>query len=288
MSDKPHDPNGVGTTGHEWDGIRELNNPLPRWWLLVFYACILFSLVWVILYPALPGLHGNSPGVLRASARADLQAEMAAVEAQRARALSALDAMPVADIPQHPVLMKAAVEGGRAAFKLHCSQCHGSGAAGAVGYPNLNDDDWLWGGSMDAIHSTISHGIRHPGDDTTRVSIMPAFGTDGLLTGAQIADVAEHVLAISGQQADAAKAARGAVIFEQQCAACHGPAGKGMREFGAPNLTDGIWLKGGDRAAITGSISRPRMGVMPAWHQRLDERTIRKLTAYVHSLGGGE
>jgi cytochrome c oxidase cbb3-type subunit 3 len=279
---------GPGTTGHEWDGLQELNNPLPRWWLWIFYACIAFSVVWMVLYPAWPVPGGNTRGTLGYSSRADVEQQMAALESRRDAALKGIEQMPVADIARDPAMMKAAIEGGRAAFKMHCVQCHGSGAAGGKGYPNLNDDDWLWGGDMVAIHQTLQHGIRQPGDDATRLSMMPAFGRDGLLQPAEIKAVVEHVRAISGQESDSALAARGAAVFATQCASCHGPEGKGDRQFGAPNLTDGIWLYGGDREALTATVTNARGGVMPAWKDKLPEATIRKLTAYVHSLGGGE
>ncbi len=287
MSDQKNS-RGVGTTGHEWDGIQEYNNPLPRWWLYIFYACIVFAAVWVVLYPALPGIKGNTPGVLNYSARGEWERQLDAVAAQRSEALAGLEQIPLAELPNNPQLMQAAVRGGEAAFKLHCSQCHGSGAAGGVGYPNLNDDDWLWGGDMEAIHTTLLHGIRHPGDENTRLSMMPAFGRDGILQPAEIADVVEYVVKISGREHDAAKATRGGVIFEQQCAGCHGADGKGITDFGSPNLTNGIWLYGGDRETLTTTIYNARAGVMPAWGDRLDETTIRQLTAYVHSLGGGQ
>ncbi|MFN7397670.1 MAG: cytochrome-c oxidase, cbb3-type subunit III [Sandaracinobacter sp.] len=279
---------GPGTTGHEWDGIQELNNPLPRWWLWIFYACIAFSLVWMVLYPAWPVPGGNTRGTLGYSSRADVEQHMKALEATRAAPLKGLEQMALADIPKNPAVLKAAVEGGRSAFKVHCIQCHGTGAAGSKGYPNLNDDDWIWGGSMEEIHGTLVNGIRHPGNDNTRQSMMPAFGKDGLLTPAQIADVVEHVRAISRQEYNQAMAARGAVTFAEQCSSCHGTAGEGNKTFGAPRLADGIWLYGGDRAALTATITNARAGVMPAWNARLSEATIRKLTAYVHSLGGGE
>jgi cytochrome c oxidase cbb3-type subunit 3 len=283
-----HDPNGVGTTGHEWDGIQEYNNPLPRWWLYIFYATIVFAAVWVVLYPALPGIKGNTPGILGTTARGELATQMAAVEAQRAQALAELDRIALPDLPKNPALMQAAVRGGEAAFKLHCSQCHGSGAAGGIGYPNLNDDDWIWGGDMESIRHTIAHGVRHEADPDTRLSMMPAFGRDGILNPSEISQVVEYVLGLSGAEHDAGKARRGSVIFAQQCAACHGATGEGNRDLGAPNLANGIWLYGGDRAALTYTVTNARAGVMPAWSERLDERTIRKLTAYVHSLGGGE
>jgi cytochrome c oxidase cbb3-type subunit 3 len=289
-ADTPHDATdgGPGTTGHEWDGIQELNNPLPRWWLWILYATIAWSLLWVVLYPAIPLPGGHSGGTLGYSSRAHVEQEMKALDAQRDAVLKGIESIPIEDLGKDPKMLQAAIEGGRSAFKVHCVQCHGSGAAGSTGYPNLNDDDWLWGGDYASIYRTIQHGIRQPGDDETHQSVMPSFGKDGLLTKPEIAAVTEHVLAISGQQHDQALAARGAPIFAQQCASCHGADGKGLREFGSPNLTDAIWLYGGDRASINSSVFNAHAGVMPAWKGRLSDATIRKLTAYVHSLGGGE
>jgi cytochrome c oxidase cbb3-type subunit 3 len=277
-----------GTTGHEWDGIQEYNNPLPRWWLWILIATIVWAIGYTIVFPAWPGIRAATPGLLGWSSRARVEKQVAAVEAARAEQNRQIGSVPLAQLPDNPQLMRLAVEGGRSAFKVHCVQCHGSGAAGGAGYPNLNDDDWLWGGDMETIHATIVHGIRAPGYDDTRISQMPAFGKEGLLDRAQVSDVVEHVLAISGAQHDAAKAARGALIFAEQCASCHGPDGKGDRTVGAPNLTDAIWLYGGDRQAIFATVWNARNGVMPGWSQRLDEVTLRKLAAYVHSLGGGE
>lgn len=281
-------PSDPGTTGHEWDGIQELNHPLPRWWLWVFYACIAFSAVWVVLYPAIPMPGGATKGTLGWSSRSNIEQEMKALDGQRNSVLRDIETIPIEDLGKDPKLLQAAIEGGRSAFKVHCVQCHGSGAAGSTGYPNLNDDDWMWGGDYASIYQTLQHGIRHPGDENTHQSVMPSFGKDGLLKPAEIAAVAEHVMAISGQGHNNALAAQGAPIFAQQCASCHGPDGKGMREFGSPNLTDAIWLYGGDRASINNSIFNAHAGVMPAWKGRLSDATIRKLTAYVHSLGGGE
>ena len=289
LSDTPATPGeDVGTTGHEWDGIQELNNPLPRWWVWMLYATIAFSVLWMILYPAWPIPGGNTQGVLGYSSRAAVEQQIAAVTSQRAQALQGIESMDIADFGQHPQLLQAAIEGGRSAFKVHCVQCHGSGAQGSIGYPNLNDDDWLWGGDYASIYATIRHGIRQPDDDETHISIMPSYGRDGLLSDAEIDAVTEYVLAISNQQHDAALASRGAPVFAEQCAACHGADGKGMQALGAPNLTDAIWLYGGDRAAIHHTVYYARAGVMPAWKGRLSDATIRQLTAYVHSLGGGE
>jgi cytochrome c oxidase cbb3-type subunit 3 len=161
--------------------------------------------------------------------------------------------------------MSFATNAGAAVFRSHCSQCHGSGAAGvaAQGYPNLLDDDWIWGGDMESIHFTVTHGIRNTTDPDARYSLMPAFGRDGLLEPPQIDAVVEHVLAISGQEHDAGLAAEGAVVYAENCASCHGDEGKGNRDLGAPNLTDAIWLYGGDRAAIAYQVVNARAGVMP-------------------------
>ena len=279
---------GTHTVGHEWDGIEELDTPLPRWWLILFYLCIVFAIVYVILYPALPGLRGATPGVLGWTSRGALAADIKTADAGHAAVRAAIAAMPVEDLVKNPVLQRAAIEGGRAAFKQNCVQCHGAGAAGSKGYPNLNDDDWLWGGDIGAIAQTLQHGIRYPGDDATRISQMPAFGHDGILTPAQVQDVVSHVRVISHQEAVSAASQRGAAIFAQNCAVCHGANGEGGRQVGAPRLNDAIWLYGGDRAALTETVTNARAGVMPAWQQRLDPVTIKMLAAYVHSLGGGE
>ncbi len=282
------DEGGVGTTGHEWDDIKELNNPLPRWWLYTFYATVVWAIGYCVLYPAWPGISDATKGVLGWSSRGAVAAEMKQVTQARAELVGRVEATPVEQLPNDPELMRFAVEGGKSAFKIYCVQCHGSGAAGGKGYPNLNDDDWLWGGNLAAIHQTLQHGIRATDDEGTRMSMMPAFGRDGMLNHAQIGDVVEHVRRISGQSFDAAMARRGAGVFAEQCAACHGPAGNGDRKIGAPNLTDAIWLYGGDRETLARTVYGPRGGVMPAWQQRLDPATVKQLAAYVHSLGGGE
>lgn len=289
MADKRIDSEtGVETVGHEWDGIEELNNPLPRWWLWTFYATIVFAIGYMVVYPAIPLLDKGTEGLWGWTSRGQLAAEIKQEQDRKTPILAALAATPIEELPKDAELMRSAVAGGRAAFKVNCVQCHGSGAAGSKGYPNLNDDDWLWGGDLKSIETTLLHGIRQPGDDQTRFSQMPAFGRDGILDGKQISYVVSHVRSISGKEKAGASANRGAAIFAEQCASCHGPDGKGMREFGAPNLTDAIWLYGGSRADITQTIANSRFGVMPAWGQKLDQGTIRMLAAYVHSLGGGE
>ena len=281
-------PTGTPTMGHEWDGIEELDTPLPRWWLWTFYACILFAIGYVVAYPAWPMLESATQGMLGWSSRGDLARDMAAQRARMAPVHRAIAGTPIEQLVTRPALMQAAVEGGRAAFKVHCVQCHGSGAAGSPGYPNLNDDDWLWGGDIATIEKTIADGIRNPDHAATRVSIMPAFGRDQLLTGAQVDDVVAHVRTLSRQQPRDAASQRGAQLFADNCAVCHGPAGTGNRTLGAPSLADGIWLYGGDSDTIRRSVWNSRQGVMPRWGDKLDPATVRMLAAYVHSLGGGE
>lgn len=279
-------PTGTEFVGHEWDGIQELNTPLPRWWLLTFYACIIWAIGYTVMYPAWPMLSGATTGVTGWTSRGQLAAEIKAQTAKRAPVVAAIAATPIEALPSKPNLMSAAVEGGKAAFKVNCVQCHGSGAAGSKGYPNLNDDDWLWGGDMKSLDYTLTHGIRNPDHAETRVSQMPAF--DGVLTPSEIAAVTAHVRTISGQRKADGLSQQGAALFTTNCAVCHGPEGKGMRSVGAPNLTDGIWLYGGDADTITQTIRMSRQGVMPRWGHKLDATTIKMLAAYVHSLGGGE
>jgi len=283
-------PGDVETTGHEWDGIEELNNPLPRWWLWTFYATILWALIYTILFPAWPLITGATPGVLGFSTRANVASEIARFEAANGPMRDRLVAADLAAIKDDPELLQFATSAGAAVFRTNCSQCHGSGAAGvqASGYPNLLDDDWLWGGAMEDIHTTITHGIRNTTDDEARYSQMPAFGVDGLLEAPQIDAVVQHVLAISGQEHDAALATEGATVFAENCAACHTEAGTGDRTQGAPNLTDAIWLYGGTVDDLTYTINNARFGVMPNWNQRLSEADIRSVALYVHGLGGGE
>lgn len=291
MSEKSRidEPTGTSTVGHEWDGIEELNTPLPRWWLWTFYACIAWAAVYVVLYPAWPMVNSATQGVLGWSSRSDLGRELAGHAAHRAPIVNAIAATPIVDLPVRHELMEAAIQGGSAAFKVHCVQCHGAGGAGVVGlYPSLTDDDWLWGGDLAAIETTLTHGIRNPDHDQTRLNNMPAFGRDGLLTAAQIDDVVSHVRVISRQEKPGAASARGAALFETNCIACHGSNGEGNRDLGAPRLTDAVWLYGGSRAALARTIHNPRNGVMPRWNDKLDPVTIRMLATYVHSLGGGE
>jgi cytochrome c oxidase cbb3-type subunit 3 len=278
---------GTATTGHEWDGIKELDTPLPKWWLYVFYATIAWSIGYYVLYPAWPSLSSHTAGLVGYWSRVDIREELAAQAAQRAPFVERIRKEPLDRIESQPNLLNFAIGGGRATFLENCAPCHGSGGAGAKGFPSLADDDWLWGGSRDAILQTITHGVRNASAES-RQSQMPRFGADGILKRAEINDVAEYVLSLSGPRLDRAAVERGRPIFAENCAGCHGEKGEGNQEVGAPNLGDKIWLYGGSKADVVESITNARAGSMPAWGGRLDDATIKMLTIYVHSLGGGK
>lgn len=281
-------PPQAETTGHSWDGIEELNNPLPRWWLYTLYLCIIWGVAYTVVYPAWPMLHGATRGILGSTERAAVDAEVARFDAANADIKAQLVAMDLDAIPRDEALKTYAISAGASVFKTNCATCHGAGAAGTKGYPNLLDNDWLWGGDMVSIHTTLAHGIRNTTDADARYSEMPKFGTDGLLEPDQIAQVVEHVLRISGQDFDATQAEAGITVFAENCAVCHMEDGTGSRDLGAPNLADAIWLYGGDRATLMESVTKARFGVMPEWSTRLSEDEIRAVATYVHSLGGGE
>ena len=279
---------GKTTTGHQWDGIKELNTPLPRWWLLTFYATIIWAIGYWIAYPAWPLVSSYTTGVLNWSSRSAVAVELANLEKIRGEKMAALGSASLADIEKDPALLALARARGKTVFGDNCAPCHGSGAAGAKGYPNLNDDDWLWGGTLDQIMQTIQYGVRS-GHPKTHESAMLAFGKEGVLKPEQIVTVANYVRSLSGLPTAAGyDAAAGAKIFADNCAACHGDKGQGNQELGAPNLSDKIWLYGSDEATIIETIANGRSGVMPAWVDRLDPSTIKALAVYVHSLGGGK
>ena len=273
---------GQTTTGHSYDGIEELNTPLPRWWLWTFYVTIIWGLGYTIAYPAWPLLNKATGGLLGYSTRAEVAADINAHEAANSELVAALLDVELSDLSENDTLHRYAIARGGSVFRAQCSQCHGSGAAGAVGYPNLLDNDWLWGGAIDQIAYSIRHGIRNDTDWDAHYSEMPKFGD--ILSIDEIDAVADYVLSLP----DGGVAGSGATLFADNCAACHGNAGQGDREQGAPNLADAIWLYGGDKDAVEESITNARFGVMPAWGQRLSEEDVRAVSAYVHSLGGGE
>lgn len=293
MAHKEKDPvSGTETTGHTWDGIKELNNPVPRWWLYIFYACCAWAVVYWVLYPAWPLGNFHTNGVLGWSQRVELEQKL--TEARQAQSVytDKIAASSLEQIRSNPDLLNFALAGGKAAFATNCVPCHGAGGQGSPGYPNLADDKWLWGGKLADIYTSIKHGIRAADDAETRPGVvMPAWASDQApvkLTAAQIADVSEYVQSLSKASKDGAAAGRGAPVFAENCVACHADQGQGNPDMGAPALNDGLWLYGGDRKALMHSISAGRAGVMPSWAKRLDDTTIKQLTVYVHELGGGK
>jgi cytochrome c oxidase cbb3-type subunit 3 len=273
---------GVETTGHEWDGLKELNLPAPRWWLIVFVLTCVWAVGYWIIYPAWPTLSGHTQGTKGWTQYKKLAEEQSEISQRRGEFAEKIKSHSLAEIQKDPELYAFAVAGGKTMFKENCAACHGTGAEGGRGYPNLNDDDWIWGGDVGSIYHTLNVGIRAE-HSNTRSSMMPAFA--GVLKREEISQVTEHVLALAGGKGGSEQ---GAAIFKQNCASCHGDDGKGGREFGAPNLADSIWLYGSDKASIMQQISNPRHGVMPNWNTRLPDETIKALAVYVHSLGGGE
>ena len=279
---------GTATTGHQWDGIKELNTPLPRWWLITFYLTIVWAIGYWVVYPAWPLLTTNTKGLFGYSTRGDVAVELANLDKIRGEKMVALGAASLADIEKDPALLALARARGKTVFGDNCAPCHGSGATGSKGFPNLNDDDWLWGGTLDQIMQTIQYGARS-GNSKAHEGQMLAFGKEGVLKQDQVVTVANYVRSLSGLSTRPGyDAAAGAKIFADNCVACHGEKGQGNPELGAPNLTDKIWLYGSDEAILIETITNGRGGVMPAWEGRLDPATIKAMAVYVHSLGGGK
>ncbi|MCR5881052.1 cytochrome-c oxidase, cbb3-type subunit III [Phenylobacterium sp. J367] len=290
MSDRNRETDehsGVETTGHEWDGIKELDNPLPRWWLWVWYGTIAWAFVYWVFMPAWPGITGYTKGIRGQSDRAEVSQELAALKAQRGAGEVKLQAASLQQIEQDPELQAYALQVGQSVFGDNCATCHGAGGAGAKGYPNLRDDVWLWGGSLDDIRHTIDVGVRAGHPQTRGETVMPAFGRDQMLDEPKVADLTEYVMALSGRKADPAAVERARQTYVDQCVACHGPAGAGDAVRGVPNLTDAEWLYGSDRKAIHDQIWNGRNGVMPTWGGRFSAETIKALAVYIHANAGG-
>lgn len=288
MKDKNNDKNKVKntpeTTGHDWDGIQEYNVPTPRWWLIVWIVCIVWSVGYWFFYPTWPIPGGNNKGVLNWSQQSQLAENQKEIAALKNVYLNKFSKASFAEIQKDPQLMEFALNAGRSAFRENCAACHGTGGAGGKGFPNLNDDDWIWGGTLEDIHQTITYGVRSA-DSKARSSQMPSFGLDQILKKDEVEAVTEYALSLCGKGAYNKK---GDEIFKANCVGCHAANGKGDRKVGAPNLTDSIWLYGIDKNDVQYTITYSRAGVMPYWRGRLDESTIKALTIYVHSLGGGE
>lgn len=288
MSKQVDEVTGVETTGHVWDDdLRELNKPLPRWWLYTWIASIIWAVGYMIAYPAWPMINDYTKGVLGYSQRAAVTQQIEDGKKAQSTMWDGLKSTPIGAVASNADLFRFATASGRTAFGENCAPCHGRGAQGFKGYPNLNDDDWIWGGSPEDIQKTILYGIRSDHEET-RVNAMPRFGIDEALDKKQISDVAEFVLSLSGLSKDPGAATRGQTIYAAQCVSCHGPEGKGNQELGAPNLADSVWLFGSKKSDVVQSVHTGRGGKMPAWEGRLDPLTIKALTVYVHSLGGGQ
>ncbi|WP_417279281.1 cytochrome-c oxidase, cbb3-type subunit III [Celeribacter sp.] len=287
----------VETTGHSWDGIEELNNPLPRWWLYTFYLCIIWGIAYTIAMPAWPLVKGATTGMLGWSTRAEVADKIASFEEMNAAVNAELAAADITAIEVGSDVHNYGVNMGAAVFRANCSQCHGSGAAGNTGYPNLLDNDWLWGGTIDEVAYTVQHGVRNETDEA-RYSEMPKFGADELLTEEEIDQAVAFAMSLSDPEGDGTNlvggtydldlAAAGAEVFEVNCASCHGEDGTGDIYQGAPNLTDAIWLYGGDHDTVYETVYYARFGVMPAWGQRLSQAEVNAAALYVHQLGGGQ
>lgn len=283
---KPNQKPDYGTTGHEWDGIHELNTPMPRWWLWTFYLTIIWGIGYVIAYPAWPLINGATEGLLGYSTRGEVQAEIDRFDAANAEIEAKLAATEMTEIAADEELEEFAHNAGEAVYNTWCVQCHGRGGGGFEGYPTLADNDWLWGGTIDDIYTTVNHGIRNEEDLDARFSQMPAFGD--FMAEEEITALVSHVQAISNKNDDLEPTEAGTQLYLDNCAACHADEGTGDRFQGAPDLTDAIWLYGGDVEALTETITNARFGVMPAWQSRLSESDVRAVAAYVHQLGGGE
>jgi len=280
---------GTTTTGLVWDGIRELNTPLPRWWLWLFYATILWAVGYWIVYPSWPLVSSYTKGAFRWQSRDAVVSDLDALKAQRGPMVDKLRSASLQEIASDPTLLDFARAQARPVFAENCAPCHGAGGGGGRGYPNLNDDEWIWGGNLDEIAQTIRHGVRSGDADARQGAAMPAFGRDGILKRADIENVGNFVRSLAGVAPDPkADLTAGKKIFSGNCAVCHGETGKGKRELGAPNLSDAIWLYGADKPSVVDGIWNGRGGVMPAWAGRLDDVTIKALSVYVYSLGGGE
>jgi cytochrome c oxidase cbb3-type subunit III len=286
MSEKHIDEaTGTATTGHVWDGIRELDTPMPRWWVWVFIATIIWAAVYVVLYPAIPGWSSNTKGVLGWSSRGDVATDIETAKAAQSGFRDRIAAASFDDIIAQDDLFQFAVSAGRSAFQVNCIQCHGTGAAGGPGFPNLQDDEWIWGAKIDDIAFTITHGIRNGGDEA-RDALMPSFGADELLDAAAIDNVTAYVLSLSGGAVEKGDAAAGQTVFAENCASCHGENAEGLPDTGAPALNNAVWLYGGSQAQLIAQTNKPRHGVMPAWGPRLGDVAVKSLATYVYSLGG--
>jgi cytochrome c oxidase cbb3-type subunit 3 len=279
---------GRETTGHEWDGLKELNTPLPRWWLYIMYACIAFAAVYALLMPSIPYGPGYFHGILGYSQRARVDAAVKDLAVTREATLQKIASEDFTQIKSDTDLTATAMTAGKIVFAENCRPCHGAGGAGRPGYPALAAGVWIWGGKLADIQQTITHGIRS-GDPAARDAQMPRFGIDGILKPDEIQQVADYVWStFYGHATPGQDVSAGAKLFADNCALCHGNNGEGLRDAGAPRLASRVHLYGDDRQIIVNQVTNPRMGVMPNWNKRLSPGMIKSVALYVHGLGGGE
>lgn len=287
MADARRDPaTGTITTGHEWNGIEELDTPIPRVVLFFLAVTTLFSIGYWLLMPAWPLGVTYTKGLLGIDQRQIVAEQVRDAATERASWTAKLDNASFAEIAADPQLMRHVRDTGRTLFEDNCAVCHGVQGKGGPGFPNLAAGSWLWGGSPEAIAETIRVGINGTAKDT-RTGQMMAFGRDGILQREQVLAVASYVRSLSGQKLDAAEQARvsaGKEVFAANCVACHGENAKGQHDLGAPDLTDANWIYGGDLQSVVNSIHGGRQGHMPSWEGRLSPTDIKLLALYVGTL----
>ncbi len=291
QEDLQKESNKSNTTNHKWDNISEYDIPTPRWWLTTWLICIIWAFIYWIFYPSWPSIKGNLKGSLNWTAKSQLNTKQQENLLLKKDKLDLIARNNFENIKQDQELYQFAISGGEALFKENCAACHGSAGQGGKGYPNLNDDDWLWGGKIEDIYQTLLYGIRS-GHEKARQNQMPSFGKDKILNKEQINLLADYLIALSNNQKEPdpvdSKTINAGKIFVENCSSCHGKNAEGNTKIGAPRLNDKIWLYGGDKESIIYTIYNARAGVMPYWSHRLDDVSIKQLSLYVHSLGGGE
>lgn len=275
---------GQHTTGHEWDGVKELNTPVPMVFRISLWLTIAFSLVTWVLYPSWPGVTSYAKGVVGYSSRDNVAVAVAERQTLRTQQMPEFTELDVATLAEDPTLEARYGDAIGVLYRDNCAACHGRDLKGQTSFPDLTDDHWLWSGSPEEIEYTLQYGINHVSEDT-RWAEMPAFG-DGMIERSDLNAVVEYVLQISGSDHDPSLAETGRVVFEDNCSSCHSEGGIGGYESGAPSLLDDAWIYGGSRDALMHTLKYGRQGVMPGWSGRLTEEEIRKLTLYV--LWAGE
>ena len=291
MADQPRKDHKTNTytTGHKWDhNLEELDNDIPRWWLLTFFLCIAVALLYVVLYPSFPTHKSFFTGLLGYDSADEFAKQQEDIAQANATKNQQLQQLAFADIIADKALYTYAVRGGEALFQENCAPCHGQNGMGREGgYPVLADDDWIWGGSLKQIEQTITYGVRI--NEKGRQSMMPAFGRDELLTPEEIRQVTYYVrnITMEVKEATPEQLALGEKIYAQNCASCHSADGihaGGGKAFGAPALNDAIWLYGNNQQAVYNQIYNPKLGAMPSWIDRLNAEKVKMLTLYVYQL----